>query len=93
MFTGVVTAGDMNERILSVCVRSPRQDFSSGIVFRERGDNITHAPGPAQIEAIEMDQLRIGTIRNRSRREQHLRLASLELRQETMKPTGKRALL
>ena len=62
MFAFVIAAGDIGKRGLGMGGRRARQDFACGIGLRQRYGDAAHAPGAAEIQAIEMHQFWIGTV-------------------------------
>ena len=58
----IVAAGDVGERGLGVGRCRSRQNVSCEIVSRQSGGDAAHAPGAAEIQAIEMNKLRICAI-------------------------------
>src|SRR6185312_9602627 len=78
MLAGVITTRHVRQGILSMRPRRLCQDVSRSIISRQRVDYIAHAPGPSQVQAIEMDQFRIAAIGNNRGSEQSLGLAAIE---------------
>src|SRR5689334_8423425 len=64
VFTGVVAAGDVGKSGGCVFVGGGRQDLPDRIACRKRGRDASHAPRAAEIQTIEMHELRIAAIRN-----------------------------
>ena len=62
VFAFIVAAGDVGERGLGVGRRRSRQNSSRWIVLRQSGGDAAHAPGAAEIQAIEMHEFWIGAI-------------------------------
>ena len=82
----VVAAGDVPQRRLGVAGRRRGQRRPGRVVGRQGRRDAPHAPGPAQVQPVEVDELRVGAVRHRGRREQRLRLAPGRPRQEPREP-------
>jgi len=84
VFTRVIAAGDVGERILRMGVRCLCQNSARWIVPWKRSSDIPHAPGTTEIQTIEMDQFRIAAVRDSCRHKQGARLIFAERRQKAM---------
>ena len=86
MFADVVAAGDVAKSSLGMAGGSLCQDLSDGVVLREGRSQAAHAPGPAQVQTVQVNDLRIGAIGNLGGLKQRLGLALGQIRQETPQP-------
>jgi len=64
VFTGVVAAGDVAERRFRVTACRLGENLSGVVVLGKRRRDAAHAPGPAQVEAVEVNELWIGAVRH-----------------------------
>jgi hypothetical protein len=86
MFPSIVATRNVTKR--GICVLRSRlsQHFADRIILRQRRGDATHAPGSAQVEAIEMHNLWITAVRDRGRHKKRLGLALRKIRQKPLQP-------
>ena len=85
--TAGIVVGDMRQARVKVGRGGSERDLAARIAGGEEIAQRAPAPGAAEIEAVEVDDLAVGAVADRGRPEQRCRLARREPRQKDVAAT------
>src|SRR5215468_4333285 len=89
MLARIVSAGDMGESISRVQISRIGEHLAGRIGLWQRSSDVAHAPGSAQVQAVQVNDLWVRPVGDRGGSQQRLWLALRDARQESMEPARK----